>query len=230
MAEAAELGDVESVPTTVARPPIKYPPGWGPRPVIKVEPGLESSSPATTKTKPQPAPRSRATSSNPRKSSASRAAAKSSVAQSNKPFRVGVRIEKSSYNPRRKRKNYFTRELRKMMYGFGDVHEPLDSTVIVLEDLVQDYILNVAVNAMETAKRRGAFKVEDILFYLRNDRKKYLRVKEMLDKMEKIREARRPFEAPPEANDIENKASDVTSSGNTNSSSKGKQVSFSKGD
>ena len=37
-----------------------------------------------------------------------------------------------------------------------------------------------------------------MLFYLRNDRKKYARVKDMLIQHERIRQARRPFEAPKE--------------------------------
>ena len=43
-----------------------------------------------------------------------------------------------------------------------------------------------------------ALQIEDVLFYLRNDRKKYARVKDMLIQHERIRQARRPFEAPKE--------------------------------
>lgn len=67
--------------------------------------------------------------------------------------------------------------VRKMMYGFGDVSAPVEASVEVLEDLVCEFILTVVANAMANSKRKGSFKIEDLLFVLRSDRKKYLRIK-----------------------------------------------------
>ena len=63
------------------------------------------------------------------------------------------------------------------MYGFGDVSAPVEASVEVLEDLVCEFILTVVANAMANSKRKGSFKIEDLLFVLRSDRKKYLRIK-----------------------------------------------------
>lgn len=38
------------------------------------------------------------------------------------------------------RRRQFSRELRLMMYGFGDVSQPLDESVDVMEELVVNYI------------------------------------------------------------------------------------------
>lgn len=95
------------------------------------------------------------------------------------------------------KKRFFTRELRKMMYGYGDVPNPAEATVLMLEDLVCDYLLALSSKAILASKRRGAFRVEDILFHLRHDRKKYARVKEMLIRQEELRKARMPFEVDP---------------------------------
>eukprot|EP00041_Stephanoeca_diplocostata_P019547 m.423334 g.423334 ORF g.423334 m.423334 type:complete len:285 (-) comp21333_c0_seq6:415-1269(-) len=95
------------------------------------------------------------------------------------------------------KKRFFTRELRKMMYGYGDVPNPADASVLMLEDLVCDYLLALSSKAILASKRRGAFRVEDILFHLRHDRKKYARVKEMLIRQEELRKARMPFEVDP---------------------------------
>jgi hypothetical protein len=64
-----------------------------------------------------------------------------------------------------------------MMYGFGDVAAPVEASVEVLEDLVCDFMLTIVTRAMANSKRKGSFKIEDLLFVLRADRKKYLRIK-----------------------------------------------------
>mmetsp|Transcript_20060 Transcript_20060/g.52103 ORF Transcript_20060/g.52103 Transcript_20060/m.52103 type:complete len:177 (-) Transcript_20060:736-1266(-) len=94
----------------------------------------------------------------------------------------------------KRRKRFFTKELRKMMYGFGDVAAPVDDSVAVLEDLVCDFILTVVTGAMHSSKRKGGFKIEDLLFYLRSDRKKYLRIKDLVKRSEEVRDIRKTFE------------------------------------
>jgi transcription initiation factor TFIID subunit 13 len=41
------------------------------------------------------------------------------------------------------KKRQFTRELRLMMYGFGDAPNPMDESVDVIEELVIDYIVEL---------------------------------------------------------------------------------------
>ncbi|XP_013416631.1 transcription initiation factor TFIID subunit 13 [Lingula anatina] len=92
-----------------------------------------------------------------------------------------------------KRKKIFSKELRCMMYGFGDDQNPYQESVDLLEDLVIDYITEMTKKAMECG-RPGRILVEDIIFLIRKDPKKYSRVKELLTMNEELRKARKAFD------------------------------------
>jgi hypothetical protein len=47
---------------------------------------------------------------------------------------------------------------------------------------------------MQSSKRKGGFKIEDLLFYLRADRKKYLRIKDLVKRSEEVRDIRKTFD------------------------------------
>lgn len=57
----------------------------------------------------------------------------------------------------------FSKELRCMMYGFGDDQNPYTESVDLLEDLVIEYITEMTHRAMEIG-RTGRVQVEDIVF------------------------------------------------------------------
>ncbi|XP_046370952.2 transcription initiation factor TFIID subunit 13-like [Haliotis rufescens] len=95
--------------------------------------------------------------------------------------------------PLEKRKKIFSKELRCMMYGFGDDQNPYTESVDLLEDLVIEYIPEMTKKAMETG-RPGRIQVEDIIFLIRKDPKKYSRVKELLLMSEELRKARKAFD------------------------------------
>ncbi|KAH9489158.1 Transcription initiation factor TFIID subunit 13 [Bulinus truncatus] len=95
--------------------------------------------------------------------------------------------------PLEKRKKIFSKELRCMMYGFGDDQNPYTESVDLLEDLVIDYITEMTKKAMEIGKS-GRIIVEDIIFLIRKDPKKYSRVKELLLMSEELRKARKAFD------------------------------------
>ena len=61
------------------------------------------------------------------------------------------------------RKRLFSKELRCMMYGFGDDQNPYTESVDLLEDLVIEYITEMTHRAMEIG-RTGRVQVEDIVF------------------------------------------------------------------
>jgi len=92
-----------------------------------------------------------------------------------------------------KRKRYFSKELRCMMYGFGDDQNPYTESVDLLEDLVIQYISEITFKAMEVGKA-GRVTVEDILFLMRKDSRKYTRVKELLLMNEELKKARKAFD------------------------------------
>ena len=95
--------------------------------------------------------------------------------------------------PLEKKKKIFTKELRCMMYGFGDEQNPYSESVDLLEDLVIEYITEMTKKAMEVG-RQGRITVEDVIFLIRKDPKKYSRVKELLLMNEELRKARKAFD------------------------------------
>ena len=92
-----------------------------------------------------------------------------------------------------KKKRMFCKELRAMMYGFGDDSSPYIETVELIEDLVVDFIGDVTLKAVSVGKR-GTVRVEDINYVIRNDVKKSARVRDLLMMNEELRRAKKKFE------------------------------------
>ncbi|CAO1417633.1 unnamed protein product [Diamesa hyperborea] len=91
------------------------------------------------------------------------------------------------------RKRLFSKELRCMMYGFGDDQNPYTESVDLLEDLVIEFITETTHRAMEIG-RTGRVQVEDIVFLVRKDQRKYARVKDLLTMNEELKKARKAFD------------------------------------
>lgn len=91
------------------------------------------------------------------------------------------------------RKRLFSKELRCMMYGFGDDQNPYTESVDLLEDLVIEFITETTHRAMEIG-RTGRVQVEDIVFLVRKDARKYARVKDLLTMNEELKRARKAFD------------------------------------
>ena len=87
-----------------------------------------------------------------------------------------------------------SRAVAYMMYGFGDSKEPDPASVELVEDMLLDYLVNVGHRSMEVAERRGRMQTEDLLYVIRNDRKKFARVDELLEMNAKLKDARRNFD------------------------------------
>jgi transcription initiation factor TFIID subunit 13 len=94
----------------------------------------------------------------------------------------------------KRRKRLFTRDLRPMMYGFGDAPQTLPSTVDLMEEMVLEYIIELVQRAGELGCKRGRFRTEDLIFLVRKDPKKYARIEELLYMNEELKRARRAFE------------------------------------
>lgn len=92
-----------------------------------------------------------------------------------------------------KRKRLFSKELRCMMYGFGDDQNPYTESVDLLEDLVIEFITETTHKAMEIG-RAGRVQVEDIVFLVRKDPRRYARVKDLLTMNEELKKARKAFD------------------------------------
>ncbi|KAG0379333.1 hypothetical protein BGX24_000824 [Mortierella sp. AD032] len=103
----------------------------------------------------------------------------------------------STNEPRNKRKKYvFGKELKQLMYGFGDVPNPANDAIGVLEDMLIEYLTDTCTQAAAVADKRGKVNVEDFKFVLRKDAKKRARVDELLYMNEDIRRAKRIADIP----------------------------------
>jgi len=91
------------------------------------------------------------------------------------------------------RKRLFAKELRCMMFGFGDDHNPYTESVDMLEDIVLEFIIQMTQQAMEVG-RSGRVTVEDVLYLVRKDKRKTARVHELLSMNEQLRKARKAFD------------------------------------
>jgi len=103
-----------------------------------------------------------------------------------------VEIEEEGVSDDR-RKRLFSKELRCMMYGFGDDQNPYTESVDILEDLVIQFINDIAHNARDVG-RNGKITVEDVIFIVKNDQRKFARVKDLLSMNEELKKARKAFD------------------------------------
>ena len=81
-----------------------------------------------------------------------------------------------------------------MMYGFGDDINPYPETVDLVEKMVINFVTGLAKKAGEMNDKGAGIHVQDLMFLLRNDRKKFSRAKELLMMEEEIRKARKAFD------------------------------------
>ena len=92
----------------------------------------------------------------------------------------------------------FQRELRSMMYGFGDAKQPLAQSVHLMEELVIDYVhsvlhqATVACEGRQRGARAGVARVKerDLIFALRKDPRRQQRVEDILEVWKEVKAAR----------------------------------------
>nr|XP_004447096.1 transcription initiation factor TFIID subunit 13-like [Dasypus novemcinctus] len=92
-----------------------------------------------------------------------------------------------------KRKRLFSKEQWCMMYGFGDDQNPYTESVNILEDLVIEFITEMT-HKTTSIGRQGGVQVEDIVFLIRKDPRKFARVKDLLTMNEELKQARKAFD------------------------------------
>ncbi|KAL0581711.1 hypothetical protein V5O48_000293 [Marasmius crinis-equi] len=96
-------------------------------------------------------------------------------------------------------KGLFNKELRNLMYGFGDDRNPANDTVNVMEEILVEYITDVCLAAAGGAggpSRKARLSIEDLRRVLSRpaDAKKLARMEELLFMQEDIKRARAQFE------------------------------------
>lgn len=103
---------------------------------------------------------------------------------------------------RESKKTTFIKEIRLMMYGFGDVSAPRPDTTEVLHNYLIDYLNILLTKSHSMASKKGKTKTEDIMYFLKHDRLKYSRVKTLLITNEELKTARKIFECKEYENDV----------------------------
>ncbi|KAI6150740.1 transcription initiation factor IID, 18kD subunit-domain-containing protein [Pisolithus tinctorius] len=98
----------------------------------------------------------------------------------------------------RKQANFrglFTKELKSLMYGFGDDRNPANDTVNVMEEMLVEFIVDVCQTA-GGPQRKTRLSIEDLRRALSRpaDAKKLARMEELLFMQEDIKRARAQFE------------------------------------
>ena len=91
------------------------------------------------------------------------------------------------------KRRIFGKELRCMLYGYGDDRNPYTETVDFLDDVVIQFIVDMTHKAMEIG-RPGRVQVEDIIFLVRKHPRMYARVRELLTMNEELKKARKAFD------------------------------------
>ncbi|KAI0845776.1 TFIID-18kDa-domain-containing protein [Daldinia vernicosa] len=106
--------------------------------------------------------------------------------------RAGKNVGKETFN---------AKEIRALLYAFGDVQDPLPDTVRVLDEIVTEFLEGVCFEASRHAQVAGRqkLKFDDFEFALRRNPQYLGRVKSMIEKRQKIKEMRRTFDQEDDA-------------------------------
>jgi transcription initiation factor TFIID subunit 13 len=90
------------------------------------------------------------------------------------------------------RKPVFAKEIRALMYGFGDVANPLPESIEIMDELLEWFIVDLC----EQAQKRSTsskLKTTDFLLALEKDAKKSARAHELLALDKELKQARATF-------------------------------------
>ncbi|XWS44102.1 hypothetical protein CRYUN_Cryun15aG0015900 [Craigia yunnanensis] len=98
----------------------------------------------------------------------------------------------------KRKRGVFQKDLQHMMYGFGDDPNPLPESVALMEDIVVEYVTDLAHKAQDIGSKRGKLSVEDFLHLIRKDLPKLNRCTELLSMQEELKQARKAFEVDEE--------------------------------
>ncbi|KAK0601090.1 hypothetical protein LWI29_021259 [Acer saccharum] len=76
----------------------------------------------------------------------------------------------------------------------SDCGAPLPETVALVEDIVVEYVTDLAHKAQDMGSKRGKITVEDFLYQIRKDFPKLNRCRELLSMQEEVKQAKKAFE------------------------------------
>ncbi|KNC79082.1 hypothetical protein SARC_08514 [Sphaeroforma arctica JP610] len=88
------------------------------------------------------------------------------------------------------RKPVFLKEVRHMMFGFGDSNRPLHASCKLMEEILFEFMQDLLADAQKVSTN-GPFRTEDLCFVIHRDKKKLNRAQELLVADKEISEAKR---------------------------------------
>mmetsp|Transcript_1377 Transcript_1377/g.1839 ORF Transcript_1377/g.1839 Transcript_1377/m.1839 type:complete len:113 (+) Transcript_1377:44-382(+) len=91
------------------------------------------------------------------------------------PGKTSKRPKSKSKSSKNKKTTAFEKDVRAMMHGFGDVQDPLPDTVKVVQQLVVEFITRMTDLSTQVTVKRDRLRIENLLFVIRKDKKKYAR-------------------------------------------------------
>mmetsp|Transcript_8168 Transcript_8168/g.30133 ORF Transcript_8168/g.30133 Transcript_8168/m.30133 type:complete len:144 (-) Transcript_8168:371-802(-) len=119
-------------------------------------------------------------------------------AEKEKLKEAALEKKKEAVLQKRKRQSHLlSKDLRPILYGFGDDAAPLPESLKLVEELVGEYICDLVYKAMQLAEQKQRGNIfqglhKEVLEHLRSkDKKKYYRALELLRKHDEIKEARK---------------------------------------
>ena len=102
----------------------------------------------------------------------------------------GVNNNNNNENP------VFVSDLRALMIGFGDSEPVNTETAELLQEYIIEYIQNISMLAYRRSKRKGfnEIQLKDLIYLIRNDKKKYYRVGVLLSFYDTIKKTKKKMD------------------------------------
>ncbi|KAH6562544.1 hypothetical protein BASA50_001813 [Batrachochytrium salamandrivorans] len=93
----------------------------------------------------------------------------------------------------------YQQEIQQMMYVFGELSEPNDETLLLVEEIVRNQMIETIIQAVQQATKRGSkfVSAEDIIFLIRHDRPKVNRLRTFLSWKDVRKNVKDNKEGPP---------------------------------
>ena len=92
------------------------------------------------------------------------------------------------------KKRAFGKDLRALMYGFGDDLYPRPDTLDLVEECLMEELARTMDKVLQKTPKGGKYRTEDLLEVLRRDVRKHGRMEELLYMNEELIRVRKAFD------------------------------------
>ena len=122
---------------------------------------------------------------------------RSTLSSDNQSMSVKKYISQSGMNNNNNNENpVFVSDLRSLMIGFGDSEPVNTETAELLQEYIIEYIQNISMLAYRRSKRKGfnEIQLKDLIYLIKNDKKKYYRVGVLLSFYDTIKKTKKKMD------------------------------------